>query len=145
MAALARCHRVGFYRRVIVTRRERMRLLAVPAALSALLLALPAQAQRSASFQARTAGDLAELCAANPKEPLGDAKINFCHGFAQGAITTEQRHTEAKKLFCFPSSPPSRSATMNEFVNWVKALPEHRTPPAADGFFQFLGERFPCK
>jgi Rap1a immunity proteins len=122
-----------------------MRLPAATAALSALLLALPAQAQRSASFQARTAGDLADLCAANPKEPLGDAKINFCHGFAQGAITVEQRHSEGKKPFCFPSSPPSRAATMGEFVNWVRALPEHKTPSAVDGFFQFLGERFPCK
>jgi len=110
-----------------------------------LLLALPAQAQRGVSLQARTAGDLAELCAANPKDPQGDAKINFCHGFAQGAITTELRHSEGKRPFCFPSSPPSRSATMGEFVDWVKALPEHRTPPAVDGFFQFLGERFPCK
>ena len=122
-----------------------MRVLAATAALSALLLALPAQAQRSASFPARTAGDLADLCAANPKEPLGDAKINFCHGFAQGAITVEQRHSEGKKPFCFPSSPPSRGATMGEFVNWVRALPEHKTPSAVDGFFQFLGERFPCK
>jgi hypothetical protein len=34
---------------------------------------------------------------------------------------------------------------MNEFVSWVRALPEHRTPPAIEGLFQFLGERYPCK
>ena len=93
-----------------------MKFLAAIVALTALLLALPAQAQRSASLQARTAGDLADLCAANPKDPLGDAKINFCHGFAQGAITVELRHTEGKKPFCFPSPPPTRTATMSEFV-----------------------------
>ena len=84
-----------------------MKSLAPIVALTAILLALPAQAQRSVSLQARTAGDLADLCAANPKEPLGDAKINFCHGFAQGAITVEQRHTEGKKPFCFPTRRPA--------------------------------------
>ena len=122
-----------------------MRLPAATAVLSALLLALPAQAQRSAVLQARTTGDLAELCAANPKDPQGDAKINFCHGFAQGAISVELRHTEGKKPFCFPSPAPSRTVTMNEFVGWVRSMPDHRKPPAVDGLLQFLGERYPCK
>jgi Rap1a immunity proteins len=112
---------------------------------TAMLLALPAQAQRSVVLQARTAGELAELCAANPKDPQGDAKINFCHGFAQGAILVEQRRTEGKKLFCFPSPAPTRTATMGEFGTWVRASSEHRTQPAIEGLFQFLGERYPCK
>jgi hypothetical protein len=122
-----------------------MKPLSLAVALTTLLFGLPAAAQRGLTLQARTAGELADLCAANPKDTTGDAKINFCHGFAQGAITVELRHTEGKKPFCFPSPAPTRTATMNEFVNWVRALPEHRTPPAVDGLFQFLGERFPCK
>jgi hypothetical protein len=122
-----------------------MKTLAAIFALAVILLALPAQAQRGVSLQARTAGDLADLCGTNPKEPLGDARINFCHGFAQGAITVEQRHTEGKKPFCFPTPPPSRSATLGEFVNWVRSAPDHRSLNAVDGLFQFLGERFPCK
>jgi len=119
------------------------------ALLIGVVLVLPAgavQAQRGVNLQARTAGDLAGLCGTNPKDPLGDAKINFCHGFAQGAITDEFRHDQGgKKPFCFPSPPPSRSATMGEFVNWVRAMPEHASMPAVDGLFQFLGERYPCK
>jgi hypothetical protein len=122
-----------------------MKSLALAVATTTVLLALPAQAQRGVVLQARTAGELAELCAANPKDPQGDAKVNFCHGFAQGAILVEQRRTEGKKLFCFPSPAPTRTATMTEFVSWVRALPEHRTPPAIEGLFQFLGERYPCK
>jgi hypothetical protein len=122
-----------------------MRPVAPLVALAAIALALPAQAQRGTTIQARTAGDLAELCAANPKDPLGDAKINFCHGFAQGAIAVELRHTEGKKPFCFPNPAPNRTATMNEFVAWVRSMPDHRNPAAVDGLFQFLGERFPCK
>jgi hypothetical protein len=114
-------------------------------ALTFSLLAVPAAAQKGAVLQARTAGELAELCAANPKEALGDAKINFCHGFAQGAISVELRHGEGKKPFCFPSPPPTRTVTMKEFVGWVRSMPDHRTPPAVDGLFQFLAERYPCK
>jgi hypothetical protein len=122
-----------------------MKFLVPVVALTAVLLAPQAQAQRSAILQARTAGELAELCAANPRDPLGDAKINYCHGFAQGAVQVEIRHSEGKKAFCFPTPAPSRTATLGEFVNWVRSMPEHRTPPAVDGFFQFLGERYPCK
>jgi hypothetical protein len=122
-----------------------MKLLAPFAALTAILFALPVQAQRSVNIQARTAGELADLCAANPKDSQGDAKINFCHGFAQGAITVELRHPLGKKPFCFPSPAPNRTATMGEFVGWVRSMPDHRSVPAADGLFQFLGERFPCK
>jgi Rap1a immunity proteins len=115
------------------------------AALAVILLAVPAQAQRGVSIQARTAGELADLCAANPKDPQGEARINFCHGFAQGAMTVELRRTEGKKPFCLPNPMPSRTATLGEFVNWVRAMPDRKSLTAVDGFFQFLGERFPCK
>jgi hypothetical protein len=122
-----------------------MKSLAPALTVTAMLFALPALAQRVVVLQARTAGELAELCAANPKAPEGDAKINFCHGFAQGAITVELRHPLGKKPFCFPSPAPNRTATMGEIVGWVRSMPDHRSVPAADGLFQFLGERFPCK
>ena len=122
-----------------------MKSLAPIVALGAIALALPAQAQRAVSLQARTAAELADLCAANPKDAQGDAKINYCHGFAQGAITVELRRAGDKKPFCFPSPAPSRTATMGEFVNWVRALPEHKTETAIDGLFKFLAERYPCK
>jgi hypothetical protein len=118
----------------------------VPLVLLTVALAAPAaQAQRGINIQARTAGELAELCAANPKDAQGDAKINFCQGYAQGALSTELRHTEGKKLFCFPTPAPTRAATMAQFVDWVRALPDHKSLPAVEGFFHFLGERFPCK
>lgn len=120
--------------------------LAAPLALLAVALAVPtAHAQRGTPIQARTAGELAELCAANPKDAQGDAKINFCQGYAQGALSTELRHAEGKKLFCFPSPAPTRRETMTQFIEWVRALPDHKSLPAVDGFFRFLSERFPCK
>ena len=79
-----------------------MKSLAPAVAVTAMLLALPAQAQRSVVLQARTAGELAELCAANPKDPQGDAKINFCHGFAQGAITGRAAPYRGQEAVLFP-------------------------------------------
>jgi hypothetical protein len=96
-------------------------------------------------LQARTAGDLAALCAAAPGSPGADAKINFCHGFAQGAVDDRLHVATDKKPFCFPSPTPSRTATMQDFVSWVRATPSNRDMPVLDGLFRFLGERYPCK
>ncbi len=106
---------------------------------------LVARAAEPISLKANTSRDLAMLCGANPKEAGADAKINFCHGFAQGAVDVKLQESADKKPFCFPSPAPKRSVTLSEFVNWVRALPEHQTLGAAQGLFQFLGERFPCK
>ena len=96
-------------------------------------------------LQARTAGDLAALCAADPNSAGADAKINFCNGFAQGSVDVRMHVAADKKPFCFPSPTPNRSATMREFVAWVRSTPANRDMPVLDGLFKFLGERFPCK
>ena len=125
-----------------------MKTLLAPALLALVLLAAgttATQAQRGINIRTNTAGELAELCGANPREPGADARINFCHGFAQGAIDVARQHLGDRKLFCFPPSPPSRNATMQEFVSWVRGAPNRRDTPSVNGLFQFLGERFPCK
>jgi hypothetical protein len=119
-------------------------LLASSAAASSILIS-GAFAAQPITLRAKTSGDLAELCGANPKEAAADAKINYCHGFAQAAVDLELQHSGDKKPFCFPSPAPSRTATLGEFVNWVRSLPEHRNLSATDGLFKFLAERFPCK
>jgi hypothetical protein len=122
-----------------------MKTLTILAALASALTISAAWAAQPTTLRVRTAGDLAELCGADPRSAAADAKINYCHGFAQGVVDLELQHTADKKPFCFPSPAPSRTATLTEFVNWVRALPEHRTLPATDGLFKFLAERFPCK
>jgi hypothetical protein len=109
------------------------------------LLSGSAWAAQPISLQARTAGDLAALCAADPTSPGADAKINFCHGFAQGAVDDRTHVAADKKPFCFPNPTPSRTSTMREFVAWVRSAPANRDMPVLDGLFKFLGERFPCK
>jgi Rap1a immunity proteins len=109
------------------------------------LLPAASHAQRAINLHARTAGDLAALCGARPGNPRADAGINYCHGFAQGVADVLLGTAGTKKPFCFPNPPPTRTATLAQFVDWVRAMPEHAQLPAARGLAQFLGERFPCK
>jgi hypothetical protein len=113
--------------------------------LAGMALSLPARSAEFVALHVRTAGDLADYCGARIGAPEADAKINYCHGFAQAAVDMELQHSGEKKPFCFPSPAPNRTATLHEFVDWVRALPEHRPLPATEGLFRFLGERFPCK
>lgn len=109
------------------------------------LLPAVSHAQRGINLSARTAGDLAALCGAKSGTPRTDAGINFCSGFAQGVVDVLLGTAGATKPFCFPSPPPTRTATLAQFVDWVRSVPEHAQLPAAKGLAQFLGERFPCK
>ena len=102
-------------------------------------------AQRGINLTTRTAADLAALCGAKSGTPRADAGINYCRGFAQGVADVLLGTGGATKPFCFPNPPPTRAATLAQFVDWVRAVPEHAQLPAARGLAQFLGERFPCK
>jgi hypothetical protein len=109
-----------------------------------LVLVSAAHAAQPIDLRVRTAGDLAALCAAEPGSIGADAKINFCHGFAQGAVDVRLAAAGEKKPFCFPATT-TRSATMRDFVGWVRGKPENPDLPVLDGLFRFLGERYPCK
>ena len=112
--------------------------------LASSLTVTEAWAAQPISLRARTAGDLAELCGVNPREPAADAKINFCEGFAQAAVDLELQHSADKKPFCFPSPTPSRRATLAEFVKWARESSDRRSLAATEGLFKFLAERYPC-
>ena len=114
--------------------------LAFLAALAFAALAVPAHAQRNIALHAGTAGELAQLCTANPGQPASDAKINYCHGFAQGVVDLTLMHG---KPFCLPPGT-SRKATLAEFARWVGAEPQRRSAKAVTGLTQFLTERYPC-
>ena len=109
------------------------------------LLNAAAQGAQPISLNVRTAGDLAAMCAADSAAPGGEAKVNFCHGFAQGALEDRMKMMTDKKPVCFPTPTPTRAATLRDFVSWVRASPAHLDIPALDGLFKFLGERYPCK
>jgi hypothetical protein len=100
-----------------------------------------------ANFDAKSTGDLVEVCSATPDNGMGTAALNFCAGYMQGAVTVEMLNMAAfrgPKLFCLPNPPPTRTQVMGEFVNWARAAPDRITQTATDGLFRFLSERYPC-
>ena len=114
-----------------------------------LLLLAPCapHAATEANFSAGTTADLVELCTAAPDNAIGTAAVNFCEGFAQGAVLVEMQNQAAfrgPKLFCLPNPPPSRNEAMTEFVNWARSSPDRLGQSSTDGLFRFLSERYPC-
>jgi len=112
-----------------------------------LLASGASRAATEANFSANTTGDLVALCTATPDNPIGTAAINFCEGFAQGAVLVEMQNQAAfrgPKLFCMPNLPPSRNQALNDFVNWARSSPDRLAQSSTDGLFRFLSERYPC-
>jgi hypothetical protein len=103
-----------------------------------------ARAQPAISLHVRTAVDLAEMCTASPREPGGPARLNYCSGFAQGAVDVELRHAGGTKPFCITPGT-KREVTLREFASWVRAVPSRGADEASSGLFRFLAERYPCK
>ena len=117
-----------------------------PLFLAAAILLMPALAHaQGQALHARTAGDLAELCSANGKDPAGAARLNFCLGYAQATFDLEIKHAGDKKPFCLPTPAPTRQATMAEFANWVKGLPENKALNSQVALMRYMAQRFPCK
>ena len=117
------------------------------AAALAFLAPLAAYAATEANFGAKTTGDLVELCEATPDNAMGTAAVNFCEGFAQGAVSVEMQNMAAfrgPKLFCMPNPPPSRNEALSEFVKWARVSPDRMSATATDGLFRFLIERYAC-
>src|SRR5262245_59481713 len=87
----------------------------------ALLMPSAADAATEANFDAKTTGDLVELCSATPDNGVGTAALNFCQGYIQGAVTVEMLNMagfRGSKLFCLPNPPPTRSQAISGFVSW---------------------------
>jgi hypothetical protein len=118
-------------------------LLVVSALLGVPTLTATAHAQ-PISLHIRTAGDMADMCSADPRSPTGPARLNYCSGFAQGAVDVRLRVAGDKKPFCITPGT-KREVTLREFAGWVKAAPSRRSDDALNALFRFLAERFPCK
>jgi len=119
------------------------------AAAGALILLAPRvpHAATEANFGPATTADLVELCTATPDNAIGTAAVNFCEGFAQGAVSVEMQNMAAfrgPKSFCMPNPPPSRNEALSEFVKWARVSPDRMSATSTDGLFRFLSERYPC-
>jgi hypothetical protein len=117
------------------------------AAAPVLLPPCAAHAATEANFTAGTTGDLVELCTATPDTAIGTAAVNFCVGFAQGAVSVGMQNLatfRGPKLFCMPNPLPTRNEALSEFVKWARASPDSMSASSTDGLARFLSERYPC-
>ncbi len=120
------------------------------AMLGCLLVLAPASTRAAVTedqFVARTAGDLAALCSADPSDRLYTAAVNFCHGFGAGTygVLSEVENANPKvRLFCAPQVQPTRNEVVAAFVSWTHAQPARAVMPAVDGVAAFLADTYPC-
>lgn len=105
----------------------------------------PAATRKAApiSVNVKTAGDLANACTIKPANKADFARLNFCNGFAQGVLQTNQQSQNGTKI-CVPNPSPKRSETMIEFARWVRADASRTDDLASTAFLQFMAGRFPC-
>jgi len=100
------------------------------------------------NFLVKNAGDLVELCSAEPSDPLYTAARHFCEGFAVGAYRVLEEENGARapshRLFCPPNPAPTRDKGIASFVQWARADASRLALGPADGVFAFLSSQYPC-
>ena len=134
---------------VVVSRRCSVRailiLLSTVISLSPASAATPMKSANSApvAINIRTADDLAAACTIKPASRTDFARLNFCNGFAQGVLQTNQQSPSGTKI-CIPNPSPKRSETMKMFASWARADVSRKDDLASAAFLQFMAGRFPC-
>ena len=106
-----------------------------------------AAAVTESEFPPKTVLDLIAICAPDQNDPMVTAAVNFCHGYAEGAVDVEEAHEAqkgARKLFCLPTPPPPRGSELSSFIAWANAQPARLDMPAIDGMFIYLAGKYPC-
>ena len=125
----------------------RLRALALGAGLIVIGAAAATAAVSESQFPPHTVADLIAICAPANDDPLMTAAVNFCHGYAEGAVDVEEAHEAqrgARKLFCLPTPRPPRGSELASFIAWANARPARRDMPAIDGMFIYLAGKYPC-
>ena len=117
---------------------------------AALLLAgataAPAAVTES-QFPPSAVRDLIAICSPDKDDPLMTAAVNFCHGYAEGAVDVEEAHEAqrgGRKLFCLPTPRPPRGSELTSFIAWANERPARLDMPAIDGMFIYLAGKYPC-
>jgi Rap1a immunity proteins len=99
-------------------------------------------------FPPQTVRDLIAVCSPSQDDPRMTGAINYCHGFAEGAVIVEIAHGDqrhGRKLFCLPSPPPPSGSELTSFIAWANQVPSRLDEPAIDGMFLYLAQKYPCK
>ena len=112
------------------------------------LLPVVAGAVSEKDFEVQTTENIVKLCTVSPEDPLYHQAINFCHGYLVGAYHYYDAVSSGPKsirFVCPPDPMPSRNDTIDAFIQWVKAHPQHWAETPVETEFRFLMEKWPCK
>jgi hypothetical protein len=119
-----------------------MRFLLTAAAIIALV---PVASAADVKYQVRDTADLVAVCDTDTRAPDIATALAFCHGFLTGSVHFYYAGIpESSRFVCAPDPVPSRSETMNGFVEWTKANPQYMSEPAVETLFRYLAETYPC-
>lgn len=96
-------------------------------------------------FQARTTAQLVGLCGTPPADPAYAQAMQFCHGFAAGALSYHRatRRPGSPPDCC--NLPPNRQEAVDRFVAWARANPRHAEENPANTLFRFLDANYACQ
>ena len=104
-----------------------------------------AHAVQEQSFEARTTSQLVDLCATPPNDPAYAQAVQFCHGFAAGALSY---HRAASRPGSNPNHcglPANRREAVDRFVSWTRANPRVADDNPANALFRFLDANYACR
>ncbi len=116
--------------------------------LVSLTFPLLVQAVEKVDFEVKTTKNLLNLCTASPEDNFYAEAVNFCHGYLVGAYhyhNASRSGPNAKQEICVPQPAPSRNDTINNFIAWAKAHPQHHNELPVETEFRFLMTTWPCK
>ncbi len=95
-------------------------------------------------FHVRTGKDLLVLCTADNEDPLQQAAINFCLGFAVGTYRMLVDMTKLDPVVCLPENPPSRNEAIQMLIAWAQANPQYHKDAPEDLVVRFILQQWPC-
>ena len=97
------------------------------------------------SFEARTTSQLVDLCATPPGDPAYAQAVQFCHGFAAGALSYHRAASRPGSNPNYCGLPASRREAVDRFVAWTRANPRVADDNPANALFRFLDANYACR
>ena len=100
-----------------------------------------------ADFELKTAADLAEVCNAQPDDPLVEKAVYFCLGFVTGLAHYHAAISQAPDIdpITCPQRDPSRIELALTFLRWYEKNPQFKDIAPEDAVMRAAAEKWPCK
>jgi hypothetical protein len=98
------------------------------------------------AYNLETTQDLVDLCSVDMGDPMHDNAMHFCYGYVAGAMHFHgglARGPDVNPMVC-PGEEVTRTETVDVFVAWANANPQHMEEPPIQGVMRATTEKWPC-